>query len=199
VFKRLFGRVVLAVVVVLALWFVVSRYHGNDQFGCQIRLTAAGSDDCPTTLEQAAHDPERAAARIEAINARVATSGKKYTYGEFYDQDGTSHWYASGQDADSDNAQTVGRAAGVFPMHGTVITVDHVEVKVAARMRQARVGAGVLVINNPSGPCGQDTRGQYSCSIVVPKLLPIGTSLAVWWPGPDAEGPEREILVGGAR
>ncbi len=95
----------LAVVVVLALWFVVSHYNGNDQFGCPIQLSAAGSDDCPTTLDQAAHDREWAVARIDAINATVGANAKKHTYGEFYDHDGISHLYVSGQDADSDNAQ----------------------------------------------------------------------------------------------
>lgn len=177
--KRLFGRLVLVVVVVLGLWFVISHYHGDNQFGCEVRLVAdiGDSETCPADLGQAAGDSGWAADRIDAIDAKVASNSKKYTYGEFYDHDGIGHWYQSGQDDDADNAQVVGRAVGVFPEQGTVITVEHVEVKVAARMRQASVDAGVLVINNPMGPCGTDTRGQYSCSVVVPKLLARGTSL----------------------
>lgn len=199
--KRLFGRLVLVVVVVLGLWFVVSHYHGNRQFGCEIQLVAADGDsgDCPADLNQAAHDAEWATARIDAINARVAANVKKYIYGEFYDNDGIAHWYESGQDADADNAQAVGRMAGVLPAHGTAITVEHVEVKVAARMRQATIGAGVLVINNPAGPCGQDIKGQYSCVVLVPRLLPFGASPVVWWPGSDGQHPQQVTMVGGAR
>ena len=64
--QRLFGRLVLVVVVVLGLWFVISHYHGNDEFGCQIDFSAAHADDndCPTTLDQAAGDARWAADRI---------------------------------------------------------------------------------------------------------------------------------------
>jgi hypothetical protein len=120
---------------------------------------------------------------LDAIDASIANGSKKYTYGEFYDRDGVGHQYESGQDGDAYNAQEVGREIGVFPARGTVITVEHIEVKVAARMRQAEVPDGVLVINNPGGPCGLDTGGQYSCSVGVPRLLPLGTGLVVWWSG----------------
>lgn len=134
---------------------MLSHYHGNGQFGCRIALVSNdGGDSCPADLNQAAHDAQWAKTRIDAIDARIANGSKKYTYGAFYDRDGVGHQYESGQDGDAYNAQEVGRDIGVFPARGTVITVEHVEVKVAARMRQAEVPDGVLVINNPGGPCG---------------------------------------------
>lgn len=158
----------------------------------------AEDDSCPSTI-LAADDDAWAAGRIADINTRTAGNGKKHTYGEFYDEDGTEHWYASGQDDAADLARDVGRDAGVFPASGTVATVEHVEVKAAAQMRRSQIPAGVLVINNPDGPCGRDTRGQYSCTVVVPKLLPPDASLVVWWPRSGDEHPDHETFPGGAR
>lgn len=100
-------------------------------------MAHADSNDCPTSIGQADSDTPWAAARIADVNAKVIGNTKSYTSGEFYDQDGIAHWYTSGRDADSDTARDVGRNAGVFPASGTVSTVDHVEVKVAAQMRQS--------------------------------------------------------------
>jgi hypothetical protein len=72
----------------------------------------------------------------------------------FYDPDGRETRYTSERNADSDTALSVGRTAGVFPTSGRPNIVDHVEVKAAAGMRKVGVLRGVMVINNPAGPCG---------------------------------------------
>lgn len=137
--RRLFGCAVLVGLIVFGIAYV--------------------SDHWPDSGGLAGDDAAWAANRIVDINARTAGHAKKYTYGEFYDEHGTEHWYASGQDPAADQARDIGRAAGVFPTSGTVATVEHVEVKVAAQMRRSRIPAGVLVINNPNGPCGLDKPG----------------------------------------
>jgi hypothetical protein len=183
--ERAFVRLVLVVVVALGLWYVVSHFPGGGKFGCEaFSSTVAHAADaaCPNNIGQAAGDARWAAARIAVINSTVANNPgkypKKYTHGELYEEDGTTHWYSSGQDADADNAEQVGRASGVFAPVGRVAAAEHVEVKVAAQMRTANVMAAVLVINNPAGPCGagQDDPGVYRCSVVVPKILPTGAS-----------------------
>lgn len=96
------------------------------------------------------------------------------------------HHFVSGQDADADNALAVGREAGVFPKVGAPIVVDHVEVKVAAAMRKADVRMGTLLINNSGGPCRVEAGGvePQSCLAFLPRLLPAGAELIVWWPDP---------------
>lgn len=48
-------------------------------------------------------------------------------------------------------------------------------------MRATGVMAGVMVINNPTGICGGENPGPYSCVNVLPVLLPHGATLVVWW------------------
>jgi hypothetical protein len=77
------------------------------------------------------------------------------TTGLFYDPDGHETRYISEQDGDSDAALNTGREAGVFPGKGRPNVVDHVEVKAAAAMRAGNVASGVLVVNYPGPPCGE--------------------------------------------
>lgn len=119
----------------------------------------------------------------------------------FYDGDGMLHHFVSGQDADADNSLTVGREAGVFPKVGAPIVVDHVEVKVAAAMRKADVRMDTLVINNPGGPCRvREGRVEpQSCLAFLPRLLPAGAELIVWWPDPNGGAARSQTFVGGQR
>lgn len=180
-FKRLFGRVVLVVVVVLGLWFVISHYHGNNQFGCQIDPTAAHADDssCPASLGQAADDARWAAARIATI------IGEHVTTGLLYDEDGTEEKIVSGR-ADSAYRSVVRYLA---PYPSTVIrdrpkgadAAGHVEPKATAIMRDSGSTFGVLVINNPAGPCTYAS-GQ-GCAAIMQLILPTRSTIVVWWPG----------------
>jgi hypothetical protein len=57
----------------------------------------------------------------------------------------------------------------------------HVEAKAAALMRQVEQTTGVLVINNPEGPCGYASGA--GCAVIMQLILPTGSSVVVWWPG----------------
>lgn len=58
---------------------------------------------------------------------------------------------------------------------------EHVEAKAAAAMRRDGETYGVLVINNPKGPC--DYASGPGCDTVMELILPKGSEIVVWWPG----------------
>jgi hypothetical protein len=179
VIQRLVGRIVLVAVVVLGLYYVWSHYTGaKTDFGCELSgvgMAHAESDQCPLGIEQAASDPIWSAARLATI------AHDKVTTGLFYEVDGTEHRFTSGPDDLANRVDSFVRASGVvaMPAVGQHPAATHVEAKVAMTMREQNVGRGVLVINNPRGPC----TGAYSCTQVIGVLLPAGSSLTVWWPG----------------
>lgn len=179
--KRLFGRLVLVVVAVLGLWFVISHYHGNDEFGCQTDQPAAHADDnnCPTTVGQAAGDGQWAATRIATIAHEHITTGL------LYDEDGHEERIVSGR---TDPAyQSVLRYLSDYP--STIIrdqpkgfdAAGHVEPKATAIMRAAGLATGVLVINNPNGPCTYASG--LGCGVIMQLILPVGSTITVWGPG----------------
>ena len=116
----------------------------------------ADSGSCPDGVADAADDAAWAADRIASI------TDKTVTFGLFYDADGMEHEYDSQKGAASDLAVKVGRDAQVFPRSGRPNVVDHVEVKAAAAMRDSDETVGVLVINNPDGPCKVAGDGQVA-------------------------------------
>ncbi|HWE90703.1 MAG TPA: DddA-like double-stranded DNA deaminase toxin [Pseudonocardiaceae bacterium] len=157
-------------------------------------MAHADSADCPSTVESAASDAKWAADRLKTI-PRTGSM----TTALFYDEDGIEHRFTSQQDDDSEMALRVGRQAGVFPNRGRPVVVDHVEVKAAAGMWDGYLAAGVMVINNSDGPCGRTTDGTVqplSCLAIVPKLLPPGTTLVVWWQQPGGQ-PTSKTFTGG--
>jgi hypothetical protein len=195
VIGRAFGRLVLIALVVFGVWYVIDHYHGTSKFGCQASGAVAHADNgvCPNSLAAAAGDSQWAAQRIASI-PRTATT----TTGLLYDPDGHETRYTSEQDSDSDAALNVGRQAGAFPSKGRPDVVDHVEVKAAAAMRAGNVTSGVLVINFPGPPCGETPTGTQplSCSAIVPRLLPPGTTLVVWWQSVGSQ-PKSTTFTGG--
>jgi nucleic acid/nucleotide deaminase of polymorphic system toxin len=195
--SSLTGIVVLAAVLWLILNFVYAPSCGRFACSCEptwLPLAQADSGGCPDSINGAAGDAEWAADRIAAIADLTPTVGR------FYDSDGIAHSYDSKKDADSDLALKVGRDAGVFPRSGRPNVVDHVEVKVAAAMRNGGETAGVLVINNAGGPCLLDEDGEVapmSCLAYLPRLLPDGATLTVWWPDSGGGPPRKQTFVGG--
>ncbi|TDP96710.1 DddA-like double-stranded DNA deaminase toxin [Labedaea rhizosphaerae] len=194
--SSLTGVLVLAAVLWLLLNFVYAPSCGR--FSCSyepawIPIAHADSGGCPDALSEAMVDASWAADRLDGI------AKKKVTAGLFYDPDGMLHEFDSSQNEDSRRAWEVGRDAGVFDPRGPSFLVDHVEVKVAAAMRDSGTMTGVLVINKTDGPCGRNRDGtidQGSCLSVVPQLLPVGAKLVVWWPGKDGS-PVSTTFVGG--
>jgi len=194
--SSLTGLLVMAAVLWLLLNFVYAPSCGR--FSCGYApswLPAAGADtgSCPDAISGAMTDANWAADRLETIVKRKETAGL------FYDADGMLHEYDSSQNEDSRRAWAIGRDIGVFDPRGPSFLVDHVEVKVAADMRDAGIMSGVLVINKVDGPCGRGRDGSIdpaSCLSVVPQLLPGGAKLVVWWPGSDGR-PVTKTFIGG--
>lgn len=173
--RRLFGRAVLIAVVVFGIWYVVGHYTGTSTFGCQASGPVAHADnsDCPGSINAAADDAQWAAARLADI-PRVGTT----TTGLFYDVDGHETRYTSHEDSAAAHAADVLRQVGAPPSPiGTYPAASHVEVKAAVGMRDAAETRGVMVINNPGGPC----LGDLGCSAALPRVLPAGAVMVVWW------------------
>ena len=49
-------------------------------------------------------------------------------------------------------------------------------------MRNNGDAYGVLVINNPDGPC-RYASGPGGCDMAIQLILPVGSTIVVWWPG----------------
>lgn len=194
--SSLSGIVIMAAVLWLLLNFVYAPSCGR--FACSyepawLPQAQADSESCPGGIEAAAADAAWAADRI------VSIADQKITAGLFFDADGMGHSYNSRRGDDSTQALKIGRAAGVFPASGRPNVVDHVEVKVAAAMRDSGETTGVLVINNSGGPCLVDDEGEVapmSCLSYLPKLLPKGATLTVWWPDPGGGAPLKQTFTG---
>jgi hypothetical protein len=135
------------------------------------QAAADGGGGCPDSIRDAANDADWAAARLESI------ADEKVTTGLLYDEDGMVHRFTSRADADSQKALEYLRDVG-FVGRGTPMSVEHVETKIAARMRATGVIAAVVVINNKKGPCG----GTTGCASAVQAILPEGSTLFVWSP-----------------
>jgi hypothetical protein len=149
-------------------------------FGCDASAVAtarAADDACPSNLDAAVTDAAWAAARLSAIK------DKKKTVGVHYDSDGTAHEFTSGRDGDAEKAQEY-----LGMKSGRPWVVEHVEVKIAARMRDGGETHGVVVINNE--PC----EGVMSCPAAVRAILPEGSQLTIWSPGMITEGRSLTIL-----
>lgn len=188
--QRLFGRVVLIVVVVLGLWYVVDHMPGATRFGCPVAadVAHAAGGGCPGDVEAAATDAGWAANRWATIQSR------KITTGLFYDHDGNEHIYVSGEDGHSARSAEVLRQVGAAasPL-GTFPAASHVEIKAAVAMRDADETQGVVVINNPDGP----RTGGLGCAVALSRVLPRGATLVVWWRSNGGTMRSRRFLGGG--
>jgi hypothetical protein len=172
--QKLLGRLVLVGVIVFGLWYVLDHGHGASSFGCRSTGAVAHADnsDCPTGIDTAADDGRWAEARWATVK------DQKVTTGLFYDHDGAEHTYVSGEDDDASHAGDVLRQVGAAASPiGTYPTATHVEIKAAVSMRDAGESRGVIVINNPTGPCP----GNLGCTAALPRVLPSGATLVVWW------------------
>ncbi|GAB3443635.1 hypothetical protein GCM10027436_30800 [Actinophytocola sediminis] len=174
------------------LWFLLNFVYAPScgRFACgyepswwpQASADSATGDGCPDGLHDAANDAEWAADRLTSLKDADA----KVTTGLFFDADGTEHAIGSGFDEDADLAEQALRGVGVeFPPVGRHPAAAHVETKIAALMRENAITYGVVVINNPRGPCGADPASErrFSCGVAVPAILPAGSTLVVWFPG----------------
>lgn len=137
----------------------------------------------PVAPTAPAAGPDSQQSRIDRARAALPTY---VTSGSYVDEDGTEHVVQSGREPDGEHerigeyVQAVGavprRPGGGLPMVG-----EHVEAKVAWRMRQATHGAAQdkpmtleLVINNDV------CEGPMSCDTLLPVLLAPGQTLTVY-------------------
>jgi hypothetical protein len=58
---------------------------------------------------------------------------------------------------------------------------SHAEPKGAVWMRQNKITYTVVVINNTDGPCGQERPEKFACTQAVRAILPVGSTMVVWW------------------
>jgi hypothetical protein len=173
-------KLLVAVAIGVLAWiFVVPSC--STTFGCESAPATAHADSgsCPDDIDDAAADADWAADRITTIKDDPITTGL------LYDEDGTEHRIETGE-----SGHAFERAWEYLkPYAGKQITdkpagkqaAGHVETKAAALMRDAEQTTGVLVMNNPDGPCTYVSGA--GCLIAIRLILPKGSSLVVWWPG----------------
>jgi hypothetical protein len=169
--SSLTGILVMAAV----LWFLLNFLYAPScgRFSCSYepawwpRVAADAGDGCPGSWQEAIDDEQWLRDRLESV------SDKKVTTGIAYDEDGEPTTFVSGRDDAAQTALKVGRDAGVLAQNVRPGVVDHVEVKVAAAMREG----GVTQL----GPCSPDETLPYTCVKIVPRMLAVGAELLVVW------------------
>jgi hypothetical protein len=187
--SSLTGVVVLAATLWLLLNFVYAP--GCGRFSCSYepswwpRAEADAGGRCPGSWQEAVGDEGWLRDRLESI------SDTKITTGLAYDEDGELTTFVSGRDEDAETALKAGWGSGAIPPNVRPTVVDHVEVKVAAAMRQSGATRTLLIINQPSGPCSPDASRPYTCTKIVPRVLAVGMELVVVWK--DHRGWLREL------
>lgn len=186
----LLGILVLATIAFILLNMFNLIQVGFGSFGCgwkpNVRwgatAEAASDDSCPTSISGAMSDAKWAADRFATIKDKYVTTGL------MYDQDGIEHEIISGDEkgADAERARRILREVGAPSIGGQYPAATHVEVKAAALMRETEVKTAILVINYEDGPCPPIGLG-LSCQDVLPKLLPAGYRLRVWYSNAQGE------------
>jgi hypothetical protein len=182
-------KFVLIVALAVFAWiFVVPSC--STAFGCEASsaVAQAEGEQCPSSVEEASASSEWAAARFATIAEEPQTAGL------FYDEDGTEHVFDSSNDSDQELATEILRELGIVGPNATLTVASHVEVKVAAAMRDQEIERGVLVINRTTGVCSVEP---YGCMQVVPKVLLEGAQLTVWSPKEIAAGQPITFSRGG--
>jgi SCP1.201-like deaminase len=169
----------VAALAILAWIFVVPSC--STKFGCAAAVGAsahAGNGDCPDSLQEAAQDSVWAADRL------LSVAGEDITTGLLYDEDGHEEKITSGRGGSAYDLAL----SYLKPYAGSVLrdkppgsqVAEHVEAKAAAIMRDTGQTYGVLVINNPDGPCGYASG--IGCTAAIELILPKGSTMVVWWP-----------------
>ncbi|WP_326559688.1 DddA-like double-stranded DNA deaminase toxin [Micromonospora sp. NBC_01796] len=86
-------------------------------------------------------------------------------------------------------------AADLKPAYRLIATTtDHVEAKLAARMRREHATEATLLVNNP--PCEYTP---YGCEQILPRLLPAGTRMTVYVRNDDGQVRHWRTYVGNGK
>jgi hypothetical protein len=183
----------LAVVIIGSLlllnWWMVSC----GRLACDIKpawaaAEASTPDSCPPDLKAAATDATWARGIVDNLptrQPRTKTIGWLFT-------DGVATQHLTSGQGSRDNpdalwleAKKLLAAAPVDqPRGGAHPAASHVESKSAVWLRQNKITYAVLVINHRKGPCGEEedqAEDPYTCAVVVRAILPVGTTMVVWW------------------
>lgn len=162
---------------VLAWIFVVPSC--STKFGCEAAGAVAQADEgsCPDSLAAAVRNHAWANERMSSIVNDDVTTGL------LYDEDGTEERITSGRGGAYEAALSY-----LEPYAGSILrdrppgsqVAEHVEAKAAALLRDADQDHGILVINNPAGPCGYASG--IGCVAAIELILSEGATMVVWWP-----------------
>lgn len=172
------AAIVAAVVIVIQIGRNLS---GHTSLTCGLSgagVAHADTSDC-LDLHNAAVDPAWAAQQQQRLTGSALTTGLLYTT-------------SSADPSPPIKSGETGHAFDIAvlylqPYAGKQIidrppghqAAGHVEAKAAALLRAATRKFGVLVINN--SPCTYASG--VGCDVAMTLILPIGSSIVVWWPG----------------
>jgi hypothetical protein len=177
--KRLVGRLILVIAIILALTYVWNHYHAGSG-GCSVAdgadVAHADTAACPVYIVQAAGDPSWAAEQQNAIQDQRVTSGRYITNQVADPQAITSGWNTPPGISDRiTDLLRISPNFPNFPSRGKPAVAGDVETKVAMVMKEAGATSGVVAINHP-----QMCDGVMGCKSAVAAILPQGSVLYVW-------------------
>jgi hypothetical protein len=120
---------------------------------------------------------------VRNIAGRVPERTGPTTTGVRVTPDGTQVEVISGHDPESDRAELTLLDSPHFPRvpvrGGGLGVADHVETKIAQRMRDQGTPYAAVVLDN------RVCDGRWGCEFAVPAILPLGYTLLVWQPGAE--------------
>jgi SCP1.201-like deaminase len=179
---KLIVRVGLVIAVVVVVVAVFHSYHRN----CQtVGMGVADAD------EDCLHQDAISTGWAEAQQQLLAMSWAPVTTGLLFTE-------ATGEDpitlTSGQSGEEFQLALQYLQTYPSSVVKDrpqgqqaagHAEAKAAALMRHDGDSYGVLVINNPDGPCPYVS--DIGCEVAMRLILPKGSTLVVWWPGGKSE------------
>jgi hypothetical protein len=180
--------VVIIGVLLLLNWWMVSC----GRLACDVKPAWAAAEastpgSCPPNIKAAATDAVWAHGVYDNLPA-WQDGGK--TTGWFFAEGEATEKLTSGEGTKAEPdplwqeaVKLLAAAPGIEQPHPLAAhpAASHSETKAAVRMRQNKVTYAVAVINNRLGPCGQERDQPLGCTSAVRAILPVGSSMVVWW------------------
>jgi hypothetical protein len=167
-------------VVIIAAVAVLNRYNGAGRY-CTVLGTgvAHADEDC---LQQDAISMSWA----QAQQQQMTMAGAAVTTGLLFTEASGADPVTLTSGEDDDNFTVAWKYLQTAPgirgqPQGSRQVAGHVEAKAAARLRHEGHTYGVLVINNPAGPCPYGSG--IGCGTAMMLIMPRGSEIVVWWPG----------------
>jgi hypothetical protein len=179
--KRLLGVLVLVGTFVFIIGYVAGHWPSTKH--CTVLAAGVAHAD---TNEDCLHQDAISARWAETQLRQLAIAGATVTTGLLYTD-------ANGENPATLTSAEEGRAFDLAWRYlqsvsiikgqpqGSKQAAGHVEPKAAALMRHEGETYGVLMINNPAGPCPYSSG--IGCARAMESILPKGSDIVVWWPG----------------